>query len=157
MRPTSPAGRRPAAAGFTLIELLVVLVIVAAVAPAFLAGPGNQAKLKASALTLASELRLARVAAIGRAGTADVVIDTRALAFGPGGAPGRHRLPAGVGVTVTTPAVLTDEAGRQAIRFYGNGRSSGGMVRLVGPASDFTVTVHWLSGRVVVTEARHET
>lgn len=139
---------RPAsgAAGFTLIEILVVLAILGlslAIVAGFLPRGNTGLTLATSADQIANMLRLARanaiatqepvVFAVGRDGQSFVL--DRSV----------HRLPEPVRMAL---------ADTTAIRFAPDGSSSGGTIRLQAGSSARTLRVDWLTGRVVVANAR---
>jgi general secretion pathway protein H len=141
-------------AGFTLVELLAVLVVLALVAGlvATQLGPRHGgAALEAAAHELASRCRAARAAAIRQAETRRVVIDmaNRVVTAGPDVPP--FRIAETVSITSETSAAEQQGGGTVAgIRFFPNGASTGGKVRLETGRQAYEVRVNWLTGRVVV-------
>ena len=132
-------------AAFTLLELLVVLAIAAGLAALVapqLARFASLVELKAAARETAAALRGARGRAIasGR---------ETALALGT-------RLPRHPGIALELVVAHSEVlgAGTGASRFYPDGSSSGGRVRLTleghGGSEAQVVDVDWLTGRIVV-------
>jgi general secretion pathway protein H len=144
---TSPAG----SAGFTLLELLVVLVLVAgalALVPGLIAGRSPPV-LDGSAREIAGVLREARSRAIflGRDQRVTLDLDARRLID----ARGRETaLPEGLGLALLTATAELEGDGRGAIRFFPDGGSTGGRVRLVQDGREIAVVVDWLTGRVAI-------
>jgi general secretion pathway protein H len=145
---------RPASApapGFSLVELLVVLGILAAVmivaVPAILTGlPGI--RLRSTADQMAATLRGLHELAIRRQITTEFLLDPQDRLYRSSDAPGAHKLPAVVtGVAFTTAAMLPEDPSAR-IRFYADGTTSGGTIRLEHKALSAWVTVEWLTGRV---------
>ena len=153
--PTSPPGTSPtAASGFTLLELLVVMLVMA-VAVALLAptltGRTGLAQ-KREALTLASTLRDARIEASRSAGEVLVLFDMEDRKYQlTGQAP--KPFPGGAEVTLTS-AKQESEGTTQAIRFFPGGGSTGGSIELSFPGAAYRIDVDWLTGRVVIDDAR---
>ena len=134
--------------GFTLVELLVVLGILAlvlALVPPLLSSGRTAAELSATARAIAAALRETRGLAIGRGRTEAFLVDTGTGTFG--GAT-LHRAPAGIGLSLFTTSDDAVDATRGFIRFFPDGSSTGGGVRLVQGDRRSDVLVDWLSGRV---------
>jgi general secretion pathway protein H len=140
-------------AGFTLVELLAVLVVLALVAGLAATQLGTRhagAALEAAAHDLASRCRAARTAAIREAASRTVVIDM-ANRVVTGGADMRPlRLADTIGITSETSAAEQQGGKVAGIRFFANGASTGGKVRLETGRQAYEVRVNWLTGRVVV-------
>lgn len=151
-----PADRaRPEArqAGFTLVELLAVLVVLALVAGLAATQLGTRhggAALEAAAHELASRCRAARAAAIRQAASRTVVIDmaNRVVTGGVDMPP--LRIADTIGITSETSAAEQQGGKVAGIRFFANGASTGGKVRLETGRQAYEVRVNWLTGRVVV-------
>jgi general secretion pathway protein H len=143
---TSKAGERRAA-GFTLLELLIVLGIlgltVALAVPVFSrAMPGIE--LRTSARAVAAELRASRSHALTINDEVAVAVDVE------GRTVGRLALDPDIGVGLFTAAEEVTERGVGRIRFYPDGSSTGGRIRLVAGAGKYDVDVDWISGAVTV-------
>jgi general secretion pathway protein H len=145
-RPTSAA-----VPGFSLVELLVVLGILAVVmivaVPTILTGlPGI--RLRSTADEMAATLRGLHELAIRRQITTEFLLDPGERLYRTSSAPDPHRLPPVVtGVAFTTANILPDDPAAR-IRFYADGTTSGGTIRLEHKALSAWVTVEWLTGRV---------
>ena len=157
---TSPGISHRKCCGFTLLELLVVLTIagmlVALVPPVISAViPGTKAKV--AARDLAATLRDARNLAISQSTTIDLRFDTDARTYAIAGGK-LEKLPRGTAVTIlgedgrTRPKAFDGEP--YTLRFYADGSSNGIRTRLGSEDSGYIVTVGWLMGRVVLSEAR---
>ncbi|MBO0766849.1 MAG: prepilin-type N-terminal cleavage/methylation domain-containing protein [Hyphomicrobiaceae bacterium] len=139
--------------GFTLVELLAVLVvlaIVAGLAATNLGGRHSADVLQATAHELASRCRAARSAAIWQASDQIVVIDmgNRVITAGKDVPP----LKVADTVSLSSETSATEQrAPRVAgIRFFPNGGSTGGKIRLETGRQAYEVRVNWLTGRVAV-------
>jgi general secretion pathway protein H len=142
--------------GFTLVELLAVLVVLAiltGVAATHLGGRHAGNVLQATAHELASRCRAARAAAIRGASDRTVVIDTeKRLVTAGAGVP-----PLTIADTITvhseTSAAERRGANVGGVRFFPNGASTGGKIRLETGRQAYEVRINWLTGRVVVERA----
>lgn len=149
---TSRAGSRAAAAGFTLLELLVVLVIlgltVTLAVPMFThAMPGVEAR--AAARDVAAMLRAAHSLAIAGNREVTVAVDLDRRTVELAGARSRT-IAKGIGIGLYTAAEELIDRGAGRIRFYPDGTSTGGRVRLSAGERKYDVVVDWISGSVKV-------
>ncbi len=149
---TSRAGNRADAGGFTLLELLVVLVIlgltVALAVPMFArAMPGVEAK--AAARDVAAMLRTAHSLAIAGNREVTVAVDLDRRTVDLAGTRSRT-IAAGIGIGLYTAAEELIDRGAGRIRFYPDGTSTGGRVRLSAGERNYDVLVDWISGNVKI-------
>jgi general secretion pathway protein H len=149
MSPTGERARR--AAGFTLIELLVVLGILAlvlAVAVPLLPGAADRTALRTAASEIAAGLRETRSLALARGRSAAFTLDTARRAYRIGEAPAWHGLPGNVATELftATQEQLDDVTGD--IRFFPDGSSTGGGIRVAQGQVGNEIRVDWLTGRV---------
>lgn len=138
-------------AGFTLIELVVVLGILAlvlAVGLPLLPGAADRAALRVAAGEIAAGLRETRSLALARGQSAALTLDTARRVYRIGEDTTWHTLPSNVAAELFTAAgqQLTDVAGN--IRFFSDGGSTGGGIRLAQGNAEYEVRVDWLTGRV---------
>jgi len=146
----SLAGNPGLEAGFSLLELLVVLSIIGFVltlAPAMLSAPRKSMDARTSASALASDLRLTRMEAIVSGQERDIRLD---IGHGRYELPWRHEsksLPTSVQMSFIGPQhnIKDQDA---LIAFFPDGSSSGGAITLSGGKRSFTITSHWLTGRI---------
>ncbi len=148
---------RPAAAGFTLIELLVVLTVIALIVT--LATPMIQravpgVEIRTAAEGLRSELRLARSAAISGNRETWLSIDIETGVYRRGGAARARTVPPAIQLTLLTARREQIDETRGRIRFFPDGTSTGGAVRLRRDARGYEVAVDWFDGRVSIDEAQ---
>jgi general secretion pathway protein H len=138
--------------GFTLIELLAVLVvlaIVAGMAATRLGARHGGDTLQAAAYELASRCRAARAAAVRGASEETVTIDmANRVVTASGTAP--LRIADTVSVSSETSTTEQRAPRIAGIRFFPNGQSTGGKIRLETGRQAYEVRVNWLTGRVAV-------
>ena len=113
-------------------------------------------ELKTAAEELRAELRLARSAAIRDNRETWLLVDVGAGEYRQDGAGRRRAVPPQVRLALVTASRehLDDLRGR--IRFYPDGTSTGGAVRLIRDALAYEVSVDWFDGRVSIDESAAE-
>ena len=136
------------AAGFTLLEMLVVIVILAlvtAVAMPIWARPSDGVRVQATARDLINALRLTRAMAIARNAEVALTIDVdkrifastaiRTQSFGPD-------------ITAELTFAEPERTARSTggFRFFPDGSSTGGDVRLRLRGNEAKICVNWLTG-----------
>lgn len=131
----------------TLIGMLVVLVAPMAVRslPAM--------KLRTVAEELRGSLRAARGTAIRQNRESWVVIDLNVNTYRRAAEQSETTLPSGLRMEMTVARSELIESGRGRIRFYPDGTSTGGEVRLMSETRTLNVKVDWFDGSVSVADA----
>lgn len=150
-----PAGNeklpRSRCAGFTLFEILAVMAIVAVVMSSvliFRRPDTSSTDLKSVAYMMSSRLKGLRARAISDGAERVAVVDV-----------GRHfvrfedgRAPLGfdtsIGIVVTAADSERRSTTETGIRFYPNGSSSGGTIKLKRKRKAYEIQVQWLTGRI---------
>ncbi|MEK9944678.1 MAG: GspH/FimT family pseudopilin [Alphaproteobacteria bacterium] len=131
-------------AGFTLIELLVVLTIVALAAAVVAPSLGSAVgfgQLRSESRAMVSGLREARAQAMASGRAVDVVLDRDHWRIGEAR---RHTLGGGR-MTVEVPPAGEGAQGT-FIRFFPDGRATGGTVHLSRADRTRTIQVDWITG-----------
>jgi len=140
------------AKGFTLVEMIVVLVIVSlmlALVGTSISRNISGAEMRTAARKVAASLRYTRTHAILTKSEQVFLVDTEKLSYR---APARDEveLPEGMKVELNTArSELTSETAG-GIRFYPDGGSTGGNVRLESNGRIYKVNVAWLTGEASV-------
>lgn len=143
---------RQGQAGFTLLELLTVLVILgmaASLVALSVSRRSDRMTLSALATEIASRARATRSTAIetGRDALLSVDLEGRNIV-----SPGRRShlpIPADIDLNVVASGAEQRE-NVSAIRFFPNGASSGGTIRVSQSGSSYEVRINWFTGRVHV-------
>jgi len=148
----SPSRFSARSGGFTLVELLVVLVIAAlvlALVGTSISRSISGAEMRTAARKLAASIRYTRTHAILTKSEQVFLVDTESRSYS---APDREAvlLPEGMEVLLTTArSELTSET-VGGIRFFPDGGSTGGSVKLEANDRIYTVNVAWLTGEASV-------
>ena len=148
------AGHRTNEQGYTLLEVLVVLTILTVATAAtsqMVVRRLPAVQLNASSAIVASIFREARSIAIRDNREQAVVVDLSARTLQIGSAGRKHQLEASIGISLVT-ASSELEGQRGAIRFFPDGTSTGGRVRLSEDTRTNEIVVQWLTGHVKILE-----
>ena len=147
-----PSRGGPPAAGFTLVELLVVLVIaslVLALVGTSISRSISGAEMRNAARKVAASLRYTRTRAILSKSEQVFIVDTEQKTY-QAAEKEAIELPEGMNVELNTArSELTSETSG-GIRFYPDGGSTGGNVRLEANGRVYQVNVTWLTGEASV-------
>ena len=138
--------------GFTLVEIMVVLVIVAlmmALVGSSISRNISGAQMRTAASKVAASLRYTRTQAILTKSEQVFLVDTEKLTYQAAEREAQE-LPEGMTVELNTArSELTSET-VGGIRFYPDGGSTGGNVRLEANGRIYRVNVAWLTGEASV-------
>ena len=138
--------------GFTLVEMMVVLVIVAlmmALVGTSISRNISGAEMRTAASKVAASLRYTRTQAILTKSEQVFLVDTEKPSYQAAGREAKE-LPEGMKVELNTArSELTSETAG-GIRFYPDGGSTGGNVRLEANGRIYRVNVAWLTGEASV-------
>lgn len=143
--------------GFTLIEMIAVLALVAIMAVAMsvsLVRGLASTKVKAASRDLAAALRYTRGQAIIKRQEQALEVDVENKTYQ---APGRRpvKLPDDMHIYLRTARdeLSNEEATAGRIRFFPDGSSTGGRVRVSSGTREWIVNVTWLTGEISLEEA----
>ena len=138
--------------GFTLLELLVVLAIigfVVALVPGFILRSQPQLDIEIAARAIADGMRRTRSEAVLRNRPQAFALDVAARVFRPGDDT-PVRIDDSVAVSFRTAHSQLLDEGVGQIRFFPDGSSTGGLIRLVQGNARADVRSDWLTGLVTV-------
>ena len=143
--------------GFTLLELMVVLLIIGLVlvlAPGHLWRPQAGLEVKVAARALADGLRQTRSDALATNRERVFTLDVAGHSFRPGQNRPPEALNGAVELGLDTARSELVDAARGQIRFFPDGSSTGGRIRLTMQSQQAQVTVDWLTGQVAIADVR---
>lgn len=143
--------------GFSLIELVAVLALIAIIVVTMSFGLTRGlkgTKVRAASRDMAAAMRYTRGQAIIKREERSLLVDVDTKTYtAPGKAP--VKLPEDMDLHLLTARGELDAGERSGgIRFFPDGSSSGGRVRLVSGAREWVVNVAWLTGEISLDETR---
>lgn len=136
-----------------MVVLAIIGLLVSFAIPAINKGSSG-VELRAAARTIAAGLARARTDAIFQGREVLFAIDVDARRFGIEGTKPVN-LPAELDVTVKTAESEIYTRSRAAIRFYPDGSSTGGAIRIAAANNNDRkelIAIDWLTGRVSIVE-----
>lgn len=138
--------------GMTLIEMVVVVMLVAAMSATLavsLGGATEGRQMREAARQLTAQLQYTRGVAMlqGEPQVFEVDVDARAWRA-PGNRTGT--LPEGLEISVLSARGESTDADTAGIRFFPDGSSTGGVVRMGLGEAQWRVEVAWLTGTVTL-------
>ena len=144
---------RNTARAFTLVELLVVLAIaglVLALIPPILDNMLPENRVRGAARHLAAELKLCRSQAIRTREETLLILDVGQRNYRTADRERGLNLPEEATLSLTTAESEMLAELRGAIRFFPDGSSTGGQIRLHYRSSEYVVDVNWLTGQISI-------
>ena len=140
-----------AARGFTLMEIMVVLAVMAiglALVAPNLGGMLQRLELASATREVASALRYTRSRAIGSGRPADFWLDVKGRKYRAADERKIRQLSDSLRVHLVTADTQTAGGGTGYIRFFPDGSSTGGQVRIESEGAQRRLEVNWLTGAV---------
>ncbi len=150
-QPTPSTGITSSTGGFTLVELLVTLVIASIVivtVPPLFINSVSGAEVRSAAHRLSTALRTTRSIAISRKQDAALLLDLEHRRYQITSGAKKIQLDKDIALTLTTAESETTDKTRGSIRFFPDGSSTGGQIKIAGEKQTYTLDVDWLTGRV---------
>ncbi len=140
-------------AGFTLFEILVVFVIFALIltlVPPFLPNVIASSQTKTATRELAANLKKTRSLAISRQQETTLSLNVENKTFALDKKTKKLALPDASSLSIITARSeqLSDHEGR--IRFFSDGSSTGGQIKLAYEKKEYVIDVNWLTGKIKI-------
>jgi general secretion pathway protein H len=137
--------------GFTLLEIMVVMAImifVLAIIPPLFPNVIAGTHVKSATRQLAAGLQYTRSQAISKQKEMTLTLDVERKLFQMDEKTRALKVPDETTISLTTARSeqITTHAGR--IRFFPDGSSTGGQIKLAHAAKEFLIDIHWLTGKV---------
>jgi general secretion pathway protein H len=138
--------------GFTLVEMIVVVAILALMVVMVLLSSRRSSgvqQLDAIAHSIAANLRLARIEAIGQNREAALVIDLKRRTAHLASSRSDIEIPEDIALDIVTArGDIADKSA--AFRFFPDGTATGGRIVLKRDGAARRIAIQWLTGRVAV-------
>lgn len=137
--------------GFTLIETLVVLAIMAMVitiVPPFISNAIESTKIKAASWEIVSGLKSARNIATTKQKESTLTINVKKKHFIIGKKYYQLDLPDNTKLSLTAADTERLDENQAAIRFFPDGSSTGGQIKIRSDKNNYLVDVNWLTGKI---------
>ncbi|MES5484937.1 GspH/FimT family pseudopilin [Bradyrhizobium sp. INPA03-11B] len=141
-------------AGYSLIEMLAVLTIIALIATIAMPNlmrPSAHWQLQAAAREIVTALRLTRTSAIARNSPLVMNVDVGRRTFQSAVVP-LQRFPSDIVAELRVAEPERATASMGGFRFFPDGSSTGGDLRLVLNQEHASICVHWLTGEPRIAE-----
>jgi len=152
---SQPPCRMRLNSGFTLLELIVVLFIVvmgfAAIGMSLSSG-SDSTEHESIARDIVSALRYARGQALLTHQETTVTIDFAENSYTVSGRSKVYPIPQTVDVTLVTAQSELSGEGQGSVRFYSDGSSSGGRIKLQRAGRVWKIDINWLTGQIELEE-----
>ena len=140
--------------GFTLLEVMVVLVIMAlilVIVPPFLPNVMASIHVKSAARELAASLKHARTQAIDHQQETTLIVNVDERNYTLNKKLKTLTLPIDASLSLITAKSEQLSESEGQVRFFPDGSSTGGQVKLAYKDQEYLIDVHWLTGRVKIT------
>lgn len=137
--------------GFTLLELMVVLFVIVlgfSIIGVNISSGTSSAGHQAAARDLVSALRYARGQALIAREETTVALDLNENTYTVGKRDKEYSIPETIDLTVVTAQEELTGKGKANIRFYPDGSSTGGRIKLERGGANWQIDINWLTGQV---------
>lgn len=137
--------------GFTLLELLLVLFVVIlgfAVIGLNISSGGDATRLQSAARDLVSALRFAKGEALISHRETTVTLDLNENTYTVSERDKTYSLPENIELTVVTAQEELEGEGLANIRFFPDGSSTGGRIKLELNGALWQIDINWLTGQI---------
>ena len=139
--------------GFTLLELLVVMAIVTfllAIVPPLLGNVIDSTRIKSATRHLSSALITARNKAISSQQEVILAIDVNSHIYSLLDKKRKLSLPDNTSFVLTTAKSEQLSPSKGAFRFFADGSSTGGQIKLSHEPFEYFININWLTGKVSI-------
>jgi len=153
--PFTPSCRLRLNGGFTLLELIVVLFIVVlgfSVIGINLSSGSDSTEHQSVARDMVSALRYARGQALLTHRDTAVTIDLAENSYTVSGRSRVYAIPQTIDVILVTAQAELDGEGKGSVRFFSDGSSSGGRIKLERAGRAWKIDINWLTGQIELEE-----
>lgn len=141
--------------GFSLLELTLVMclaILLLGIAVPWVSRQLPGIRFDAAVQDLATHARLARNTAIANNAPVRLIVDVDSRAYRLSSEAVSHRLPEQLKLALFAPESERLDGHTGAIRFYGDGSSTGGRITFIEGERRREVDIQWLTGKVSVHE-----
>lgn len=138
-------------AGFTLLEMIAVICLMALAFGLVMPNLGSSRQamtLRATAIALASDLKIVRSAALASNTEAMLMIDTANRRYSSAVSGKTTKIPRGVDLSYKAKAAEVSRSARAGFRFHPDGTASGGEIRLQSGPASAVISIDWLTGAI---------
>ncbi len=139
--------------GFTLLEIMLVLFIVLlgfGVIGSQISSGSDSAIHQAAARDMVSALRYARGQALISRKQATIEMDLNENSYTVSGKDKVFTIPETIEITVVTAQEELSGKGQANIRFFPDGSSTGGRIKLERDGVNWQIDINWLTGQTVL-------
>lgn len=144
-------GQLKSCKGFTLLELTVVLFVVVlgfSVIGLNLSSGNDSTEIKAAARDIVSALRYVRGQALMTRQETTVALNLSDNSYTVSGRDKLYQIPEAIDVTVVTAQTELTGDSMASIRFFADGSSTGGRIRLERGHAAWKIDINWLTGQI---------
>jgi len=139
--------------GFTLIEIIVALVIlgmILAIIPLLLPNVIASTETKAAVRELAAGLRYARSQSITKQKETMLILNVEKKFYQIDKQQKKLKLPDDTQLTLITARSEQHSQDQASIRFFPDGSSTGGRIKLGNDNKMYTIDINWLTGKIKI-------